>query len=348
MADREAIVAVTSPTSVSDVGDEPILSVRNVSLFVRTADRRLKIVEDISFDIRAGEFFALVGESGSGKTMIARAVMRLLPDEIIDIEGEVKLCGVDIARAREAVMQRMRGSAVSMIFQEPMSSLNPLMTVGQQIGEAIDVHNSFPAAEKKARIRRILADVQFREPERVAGQFPHELSGGMRQRVMIAMALVNRPKLLIADEPTTALDVTIQREVIEILAELSRDYGLAVLFISHDLSLVSQHAASTCVLYGGVMMETGPTNLVISDPAHPYAAALLACVPRGQGRDGRQVGIDGSVPSVENWGEGCRFVMRCAHAGPGCDRGVIPLAGDGRHKVRCLYPLAKNVIEAIR
>ena len=326
-------------------GTAPVLTLDRVTIHVRDDERRLKIVDDISFEIRPGEFFALVGESGSGKTMIARAAMRLLPDQIIDISGAITLCGTDVARAPESTMRKLRGSAVSMIFQEPMSSLNPLMTVEAQIGEAIDAHAPCPPEEKRRRILRFLSDVQFRDPERVASQFPHELSGGMRQRVMIAMALVNTPRLLIADEPTTALDVTIQREVIEILGRLAREYSLAILFISHDLSLVSQHAERIAVLYGGVMMELGPTRAVIDNPAHPYAAALLACVPGRRRAGQRQRGIEGSVPGVDNWGEGCRFASRCTRMREDCQRGTLALAWRDSRAVRCLYPLDANGAE---
>jgi oligopeptide/dipeptide ABC transporter ATP-binding protein len=225
-----------------------------------------------------------------------------------------------------------------MIFQEPMSSLNPLMTVGRQLGEVIEAHGKKPRADKQALSLELLRKVRFRNPELVLNQYPHELSGGMRQRVMIAAALINEPKLLIADEPTTALDVTIQAQVLQIIAGLARDYGLAVLFISHDLSLVYEHADEIAVLYGGVLMERGPARAVIERPSHPYTAALLACVPRR--RDGkRQEGIEGTVPSVSDWGTGCRFAPRCAYADEACRTGDIDLVRQADRAVRCLRPL---------
>jgi peptide/nickel transport system ATP-binding protein len=317
----------------------PILSVDNLSLHVRTSGGgRLKIVERIDFEIRPGQFFALVGESGSGKTMIARSIMRLLPDSLLEIGGTIRFAGHDLARAGEDVLRPLRGAEISMIFQEPMSSLNPLMTVGRQLGEVIEAHGKKPRADKQALSLELLRKVRFRNPELVLNQYPHELSGGMRQRVMIAAALINEPKLLIADEPTTALDVTIQAQVLQIIAGLARDYGLAVLFISHDLSLVYEHADEIAVLYGGVLMERGPARAVIERPSHPYTAALLACVPRR--RDGkRQEGIEGTVPSVSDWGTGCRFAPRCAYADEACRTGDIDLVRQADRAVRCLRPL---------
>jgi oligopeptide/dipeptide ABC transporter ATP-binding protein len=317
----------------------PILSVENLSLHVRTSGGgRLKIVERIDFDIRPGQFFALVGESGSGKTMIARSIMRLLPDRLLEIGGTIRFGGHDLARAGEDVLRPLRGSEISMIFQEPMSSLNPLMTVERQLREAIEAHGRHKAADGRALALELLRKVRFRNPEQVLRQFPHELSGGMRQRVMIATALINEPKLLIADEPTTALDVTIQAQVLQIIAGLARDYGLAVLFISHDLSLVYEHADEIAVLYGGVLMERGPARTVIERPAHPYTSALLACVPRRRTGD-RQEGIEGTVPSVSDWGTGCRFAPRCTRAHERCRSGTIELTSHAGRAVRCLSPM---------
>ncbi len=317
----------------------PVLSVEGLSLHVRAAGgRRLKIVEDIDFTIGPGQFFALVGESGSGKTMIARSIMRLLPDALVEIGGAIRFGGHDIAHAGEDVLRPLRGAEISMIFQEPMSSLNPLMTIERQLVEVIDAHAKRRGEDKRKLVLELLQKVRFRNPEQVMQQFPHELSGGMRQRVMIAAALINEPKLLIADEPTTALDVTIQSQVLEIIAGLARDYGLAVLFISHDLSLVYEHADEIAVLYGGVLMERGPAREVIEHPAHPYSAALLACVPRRR-VGGRQEGIEGTVPSVSDWQPGCRFAARCSYADAQCRSTPIPLAVRDGSSVRCIRPL---------
>jgi oligopeptide/dipeptide ABC transporter ATP-binding protein len=341
----KAASAAKAPSGAEAPGGEtapPILRVDGLSLHVRRDDgTRLKIVEEVSFRILPGQFFALVGESGSGKTMIARAIMRLLPDALLDIGGAIHFGGHDLAHAREGIMRPLRGAEIAMIFQEPMSSLNPLMTVERQLMEAIEAHGRNRGVDKKRRIVELLARVRFRNPEQVMRVYPHELSGGMRQRVMIAAALINEPKLLIADEPTTALDVTIQRQVLDIIASLARDYGLAVLFISHDLSLVYENADEIAVLYGGVLMERGPARDVIERPAHPYTAALLACVPRR--RVGvRQEGIEGTVPSVADWSPGCRFVDRCRYAQAQCREGQIPFVQVQGRDVRCVAPLTEE------
>ncbi len=322
--------------------DDATLVLRNLTLHVKSGARRLKIVDDVSMEVRRGEFFALVGESGSGKTMIAKAIMRLLSDELLEIDGSIRVAGTDVATAPEPVLRQMRGAQMAMIFQEPMSSLNPLMTVGAQIAEAVRAHA--PAAPRTLadRVRELLGEVQFPDPDRIATRYPHELSGGMRQRVMIAMAIANRPLLLIADEPTTALDVTIQKEILAILAGLARKYALAVFFISHDLSLVYRYADRIGVLYGGVMMEVGAARAVIDAPLHPYTAALLACVPRRREGAARIAGIEGTVPSSADWPPGCRFADRCTRAEADCRAHAIPAqtpADAPGRLFRCIHPL---------
>lgn len=335
MRTAEAPPAKTSTT-------QPILSVEGLSLHVRKDDgARLRIVEEVTFQITPGQFFALVGESGSGKTMIARAIMRLLPDALLDIAGKIHFGGHDLAHAREGLLRPLRGSEIAMIFQEPMSSLNPLMTVERQLMEAMDAHRRHTGRDRRQHIIELLRRVRFRDPEQIMRVYPHELSGGMRQRVMIACALVNEPKLLIADEPTTSLDVTIQSQVLDIIASLARDYGLAVLFISHDLSLVYENADEIAVIYGGVLMERGPAREVIERPAHPYTAALLACVPRRRA-GARQEGIEGAVPSVADWQPGCRFVDRCRYAQALCRIGKISSVNVQGRDVRCVSPLIRD------
>ena len=317
-----------------------VLEARNLSLFLRQGAGELKIVDDVSFRVARGEFFALIGESGSGKTTIAKAVMRLLPTARLRIAGSLAVTGVDVAEAPERVMRQLRGQSMSMIFQEPMTSLNPIMKVEAQIAEALQAHQTLSAAAQRERIMQLLADVRFDNPAKVATQYPHELSGGMRQRVMIAIALANDPLLLIADEPTTALDVTIQQEVLDILVRLQAKYRLSVFFISHDLALVNRYANRIGVLYGGVLMETGSADEVIRKPAHPYTEALLACMPRMREGSTRQVGVEGNVPRVDDWFDGCRFAPRCAHIHADCRvRPVDMSAVRSTQSVRCLYPL---------
>jgi peptide/nickel transport system ATP-binding protein len=317
-----------------------VLEARNLSLFLRQGTSELKIVDDVSFRVARGEFFALIGESGSGKTTIAKAVMRLLPTGRLRIAGSLTVTGVDVARAPERVMRRLRGQSMSMIFQEPMTSLNPIMTVEAQIAEALRAHQALSAAAQRERIMQLLTDVRFDNPAKVVTQYPHELSGGMRQRVMIAIALANDPLLLVADEPTTALDVTIQQEVLDILVRLQAKYRLSVLFISHDLALVNRYASQVGVLYGGVLMESGPAAEVIGRPAHPYTQALLACMPRMRDGDTRQAGVEGNVPRVDDWFGGCRFAPRCTHVQAACSAKPIDISPvRPTQSVRCLYPL---------
>jgi peptide/nickel transport system ATP-binding protein len=333
------MVPMTTISEMTPVSDEPVLSARNLSLFVRDGRKRVKIVSDVSFDIAKGEFFALVGESGSGKTMIARAIMRLMPRHSLEIEGELSFGGTTLIDLRESEMRKLRGGAISMIFQEPMTSLDPLMPIGRQIEETLAIHSGLNGSGRKERIEQLLSEVRFADPAKAARSLPHELSGGMRQRVMIAMALANEPRLLIADEPTTALDVTIQREVMEIMYRLLDKRDLSVLFISHDLSLVHQYADRVAVLYGGVLMELGPENRVIGRSAHPYTKALLNCVPRRRVGGERQRGIGGTVPSPLAWPEGCRFKERCDLADERCAEGTIDLRDlEGDWFARCVRP----------
>ena len=313
---------------------------RGVGIFLRRGADELKVVDNFDFAIGRGEFFALVGESGSGKTIIARALMRLLPPTRMRIAGSLRLGDTDVAKAEEKTMRRLRGQRVSMIFQEPMTSLNPIMTVEDQIDEAMRVHGTASKAERAARISQLLSDVLFRNPDQVRRMYPHELSGGMRQRVMIAIALANDPTLLIADEPTTALDVTIQHEIMEILVGLRNRYSLSVLFISHDLALVHSYADTVAVLYGGTLMERGPTRQVIHAPTHPYTAALLACMPQRRLPGQRQTAIEGNVPPVTEWFQGCRFAPRCPRRQPVCTEAAIPMvATREQQEARCLFPL---------
>ncbi len=323
------------------VDSDIVLEARHLSLFLRQDGGELKVVDDVSFRVARGEFFALIGESGSGKTTIAKAVMRLLPPGKLRIAGSLLVTGTDVAQAQERAMRKLRGQAMSMIFQEPMTSLNPIMTVAAQIDEALQTHQSLSGTARRERIMQLLADVRFDNPGKVAAQYPHELSGGMRQRVMIAIALANDPLLLIADEPTTALDVTIQQEVLEILVRLQEKYRLSVFFISHDLALVNRYANRVGVLYGGVLMESGPTADVIGRPAHPYTEALLACMPRLREGAARQAGIEGNVPRVDHWFDGCRFAQRCTHVHPECRSARIDISATSpTQSVRCLHPLS--------
>lgn len=299
------------------------------------------MVDDVSFQIERGQFFALVGESGSGKTVIARSIMRLYPRSALRIEGGLRLEGIDLTSADGPTLRKLRGGRMSMIFQEPMSSLNPLMIIETQIAETLQVHNpAMSRKEQRDRVLDLLSSVQFKKPDQVARMYPFELSGGMRQRAMIAMALANNPALLIADEPTTALDVTIQQEILEILVKLQASHHLAVLFISHNLALVHRYADRLGVLYGGVMMEQGDASEIISQPRHPYTQALLECSPRLRPAGTRQQSIPGTVPPIDSWFDGCRFAPRCVRAFQACREGAIPVTTSGLagNRTKCHFP----------
>jgi peptide/nickel transport system ATP-binding protein len=281
-------------------------------------------VRDVNFSIAPGEVLGLVGESGSGKSVTSLAVMRLLPPqarisgEIISVENGSPQ---NLATFSDDSMRQLRGSRIAMIFQEPMTALNPVMRVGDQIAEAALAHGSHSRGDAQKRAVQAMRDVAISDPDRRARDYPHQLSGGMRQRVMIAMAIVNRPQLLIADEPTTALDVTIQAQILELLAELRSKFGLAMLFISHDLAVVSKVADRVAVMYAGSIVELGSKAQIFQAPAHPYTRGLLAAVPDLKTERGRPLGtIEGTVPPLQAMPPGCSFEPRCVFRVSECGR----------------------------
>src|SRR5512146_3076325 len=255
----------------------PLLSIQALSVRFPTPAGAITAVCDISLDIASGESLGLVGESGSGKSVTSLAILRLLPPQA-RIEGSIRFSDEDLLTKSPDEMRRVRGARISMIFQEPMTALNPVMRVGDQVAEAVTAHGH-PKREAQQRAMQALHDVGIPEPERRARDYPHQLSGGQRQRVMIAMAIVNRPQLLIADEPTTALDVTVQAQILDLLAELRQKFGLAMLFISHDLAVVSQVSDRVAVMYAGAIVELGAAHDVFRDPLHPYTRGLMNSVP---------------------------------------------------------------------
>jgi oligopeptide/dipeptide ABC transporter ATP-binding protein len=291
--------------------------------------RVLPAVRDVSFSIAPGEVLGLVGESGSGKSITSLAVMRLLPPQA-RVSGEILFAENGAARNLPALpddsMRQLRGSRIAMIFQEPMTALNPVMRVGDQIAEAVRAHGTRSKSEAAKLAVQAMTNVAIAEPDRRARDYPHQLSGGMRQRVMIAMAIVNRPQLLIADEPTTALDVTIQAQILELLADLRSKFGLAMLFISHDLAVVSQVADRVAVMYAGSVVELGTKQEIFRAPAHPYTRGLLEAVPDLKTERGRPLGtIEGTVPPLHNMPPGCAFEPRCCFRLPECALALPPL-----------------------
>jgi microcin C transport system ATP-binding protein len=264
------------------MSDTPLLQVRNLGVVFRQGGKATMAVEGATFDVRRGETLALVGESGSGKSVTALSVMRLLPYPAAEHPtGEILFKGTDILTADEATLRSVRGNDISIVFQEPMTSLNPLHTVERQVGEILKIHRGMSDTAARARVIELLTQVGIREPESRLASFPHQLSGGQRQRVMIAMALANEPDLFIADEPTTALDVTVQAQILELLRNLQRDTGMAMLFISHDLGIVRKMAQEICVMTGGHIVEQGATEAIFSNPQHEYTRHLLAAEPKG-------------------------------------------------------------------
>jgi len=301
----------------------------------------LDAVRDLSFSIGAGEVLGLVGESGSGKSITSLAIMRLLPLQA-QVSGEIFFAeNGSVERNLQSLpeddMRQLRGSGIGMIFQEPMTALNPVMRVGDQIAEAVLAHNAVSKKEAWQRAVEAMNDVAIPEAPQRARDYPHQLSGGMRQRVMIAMAVVNRPRLLIADEPTTALDVTIQAQILELLADLRARFGLAMLFISHDLAVVSQVADRVAVMYAGSLVELGSKSDVFRAAAHPYTRGLLKAVPDlATDRSRALQTIDGTVPALQALPSGCSFEPRCELRQPECTRAVPPLVEITRgHWARC-------------
>ncbi|MEY3490911.1 MAG: peptide transporter ATP-binding protein [Verrucomicrobiota bacterium] len=264
---------------------EPLLKVQDLSVTFRTGDRETVAAQGVSYELAAGEVLAVVGESGSGKSVSALALTRLLPPEpSCGLSGSVKLAGVELMGLPEDKLAKVRGGSIAYIFQEPGTSLNPVYTIGFQIGEAVALHRP-DVKDVNAEVIRSLAEVHINDTERVANQYPHELSGGMQQRAMIAMALACNPKILVADEPTTALDVTIQKEIMDLLARLRRERGMSIVLITHNFGIIANFADKVAVMWKGHIVESGPVEQIMRTQSHPYTKALIACIPRlGQRR----------------------------------------------------------------
>ena len=299
-----------------------LLSVRGLSTWFSTGQGTLRAVDGVSFDVARGETFALLGESGSGKSLTALSIMRLLP-VTANVSGEVRLDGEDLLALPERNMRRVRGGRIAMIFQEPMTSLNAVLTIGEQISEALRCHHPITPRAARKRAVELLDAVGIAEPQRRYHDFPHQLSGGMKQRVMIAMALAGEPELLIADEPTTALDVTIQAQILDLLRRLQKDTGMALLLITHDLGVASEMAARVAVMYAGQIVEQAPRAQFFSSPKHPYAQKLFESVPTLDKRGARLAVMRGTVPPLVQIFTGCRFAPRCDFAWPTC-REIAP------------------------
>ena len=326
-----------------------LLEVNNLRTYFPTRRGLVRAVDGVRFYLDRGELLGLVGESGCGKSMTALSVMRLIAPPGKIVEGEILFDGQDLLKLNDAEMRQMRGDDIAMIFQDPMTSLNPVFTVGEQIGEALRLHRKLSRKEAKRAAIEAMREVAIPDPARRIDDYPHQLSGGMRQRVMIAMALACNPKLLIADEPTTALDVTIQAQILELLDELRKQRELAVLLITHDLGVVAEVADRVAVMYTGRIVEESPVDELFARPKHPYTEGLLRSVPKltseHVARKERLETIDGTVPRPTDLPPGCHFAPRCSHRMPRCTEEDIPLYQlEKGVQVRCvLYDLASAV-----
>jgi len=329
-------------------GGEPVLSVRHLTTSFRTDAGSVTAVDDVSFDLMQGETLGIVGESGCGKTVTSKSIMRLLPDHVTTYgrETEVMFEGVNLARASARHMRSVRGDKIAMIFQEPMTSLNPVFTIGWQLDEALKYHTDLGRRERRDRGIEMLRLVEIPNPEERYKEYPHQLSGGMRQRVMIAIALCCEPDVLIADEPTTALDVTIQAQILDLMNGLKEKLSTAIMLITHDLGVVAQVCDRVMVMYAGRVIEEGPVIEIFHRAQHPYTKALLESIPkRGNKTRGKKLAtIPGIVPSLTNLPPGCRFEDRCPFSdGTRCrtEEPALEQGPDDR-PVRCHYPLGSD------
>ncbi|HTZ79426.1 MAG TPA: ABC transporter ATP-binding protein [Stellaceae bacterium] len=317
----------------------PLLDVRGLSTIFRAGDVTVRAVDGVSYTVEQGETVAIVGESGSGKSVGAMSILRLIPSPPGRItDGRILFAGRDLLQASDEEMRRIRGGEIGMIFQEPMTSLNPVLTIGRQITEAIEQHRGADRATAARRAVELLGLVGIADPSRRLRQYPHQLSGGMRQRVMIAIALACEPKLIIADEPTTALDVTIQAQILELMRKLTRQLNVALIIITHNLGVVARYANRVNVMYAGRIVESGLAEAVYHRPGHPYTVALLRSVPRlDRPRQARLDPVDGQPPDLTRLDAGCAFRPRCRFAIEACAKArpsLEPLGKDG-HLAAC-------------
>ena len=319
-----------------------LLEVKNLHTFFNTKRGIVKAVNDVSYTVEAGKTLGLVGESGSGKSVSAMSIIKLLDANGYIESGEVTFDGKDLINMSLNDMYTIRGNEISVIFQEPMTSLNPVFSIEKQVAETFELHQGLSKKEAKAKVVEILSDVKIPNPEVVAKQYPHQLSGGMRQRVMIAMALACKPKLLIADEPTTALDVTIQAQILYLMNELKRELGTSILFITHDLGVINQMADDVAVMYCGQIVEMSPRKTIFSDPEymHPYTEGLFNSIPRlDTDINTRLESIPGSVPHPLDLPKGCKFAPRCKYCTERCLNEEPELVKvNDEQQIRCFYP----------
>jgi oligopeptide/dipeptide ABC transporter ATP-binding protein len=321
-----------------------LLSVKDLSVNFKSKSGILRGIEKVSFDLHKGQVLGLVGESGSGKSVTALSLLRLIPNDVAELSsGQILLDGVDLARLTERQMRQIRGRDIGMIFQDPMTTLNPLMTIGAQVAEPLRFHLRMSRRTAMTRAGELLDLVGIRDPIRRLMQYPHELSGGMRQRVLIATAIACEPRLLIADEPTTALDVTTQAQILDLLQRLRKEMSVSIILITHDLGVVAEFADEVQVMYAGSAVERAPVNLVFSQPAHPYTDGLLQSIPRFDAYSVRLKSIEGTVPSPSAMPPGCPFSPRCYQSTPDCSQ-IVPTLTEiaPLRSAACFYPLTEK------
>lgn len=318
---------------------DPIVEVSDLSVRFVNRDIDLQVVEDVSFSLRAGEVLCLLGESGSGKTVTMRALLRLLPPHA-QIGGRIRLAGHDITTMTDRQLEAVRGPIGAMIFQEPMTALDPVFTIGTQIAETIVSHEGVSYRDARKRALELLEMVQIPSAARRLDAYPHELSGGLRQRAMIALALSCRPSLLLADEPTTSLDATVQIQILLLIRSLQKDLGMATIFVTHDIGVACEVSDRVAVMYAGRFVETGPVGDVMAAPAHPYTAGLLRSTVHAESRGQRLESIPGGPPDLADLPPGCSFAARCPHQQAACDATMPRLETIGEARMsRCLRPL---------
>ena len=320
-----------------------LLEIKNLKTYFYTSGKVIPAVDGVSFHIEAGETLCLVGESGSGKSVTALSIMRLIPTpQGRYVDGQIFFDGQDLLKKSEKDMYDIRGNAISMVYQEPMTSLNPVFTIGMQIRETLHIHQGLSRRRADERAAHMLSLVGIPEPEARLRDYPHQLSGGMRQRVMIAMALCCDPRLLLADEPTTALDVTIQAQILDLMRKLKRELGMTILFITHDLGVVAEMAERVIVMYAGRVVEEAAVKDLFARPLHPYTQGLIDCIPKIEKNVPRLNVITGMVPPPGDFPQGCRFHPRCPYARPLCSEQEPEMAQHGASKAACHFPLFKE------
>ncbi|MGY4720059.1 ABC transporter ATP-binding protein [Naumannella huperziae] len=319
---------------------EPVLAVRDLRVhFVRRGQPPVRAVDGVDFEVGAGEVVGIVGESGSGKSVTSMAIMGLLPRRGVQVTGAADYRGQNLLQLSPDRLARLRGNDLAMVFQDPMSSLNPVMTVGAQVAEVLLAHEKISKRAAREESIDLLRRCGIPDPERRFGEYPHQLSGGMRQRALIATALACKPRLLICDEPTTALDVTIQAQILELLAELVRGSGASMIMITHDLGVVAGLCDRVNVMYAGRIVETAPRRELFAHPRHRYTAGLLSSIPRLDAvRSERLVPIPGTPRDTIGWDAACAFAPRCRHATDACVRPELELSGEAEHRWRCVHP----------